>query len=132
MQSFQSFSEMGDNNNDEQEGNSTEYFEPRLVLSHPPKSVIWKFFKFVGKVNAPDKTKTVCSLCLESTDVKKKGKIIPYNNGTSNMKAHLERNHKAELHEAEEKLNAKSDAASSQPLITDFFSRQNCEIGDLY
>ena len=89
-----------------------------------PKSVIWKFFKFVGKANAPDKTKTVCSLCLDSNDVKKKGKMIPYNNGTTNMKAHLERYHKTELREAEEKMmeesSSKSGVARAQPLITDF------------
>ena len=34
---------------------------PKDVLAQTPKSVTWKFFKFLGSQNSADKTKVICS-----------------------------------------------------------------------
>ena len=48
-------------NNNELVSEETRFFDPKDVLAQTPKSVTWKFFKFLGTQNSADKTKVICS-----------------------------------------------------------------------
>ena len=48
-------------NNNELVSEETRFFDPKDVLAQTPKSVTWKFFKFLGTQNSSDKTKVICS-----------------------------------------------------------------------
>ena len=70
------------------------YMEPSLVLEQTPRSPYWPFFKFViTDTNCPSKT-VHCMPCLDSYDVRMRGKDIAYNGGTSNLKFHMEKYHR--------------------------------------